>query len=78
MPVGDYLVDRWEKARELGFGKGASIYDSAIVIGDVKVGEESWIGPNVIQMDRVALKSGAGALFQLEFKFIHMIQLNGL
>jgi acetyltransferase-like isoleucine patch superfamily enzyme len=48
LPVGDYFVDRWEKARELGFGKGASIYDSAIVIGDVKVGEESWIGPNVI------------------------------
>ena len=48
LPVGDYFVDRWEKARELGFGKGASIYDSSIVIGDVKVGEESWIGPNVI------------------------------
>jgi len=48
LPVGDYFVDRWEKARELGFGKGASIYDSAIVIGDVKVGEESWIGPNVM------------------------------
>ena len=48
LPVGDYFIDRWEKARELGFGKGTSIYDSAIVIGDVKVGEESWIGPNVI------------------------------
>ena len=27
LPVGDYFVDRREKARELGFGKGASIYD---------------------------------------------------
>lgn len=48
LPFGDYFVDRWEKANELGFGKGTSIYDSAIVIGDVKVGENTWIGPNVI------------------------------
>jgi acetyltransferase-like isoleucine patch superfamily enzyme len=32
----------------LGFGKGASIYDSALVIGDVKVGEHTWIGPGVV------------------------------
>lgn len=48
LPFGDYVVDRWEKARALGFGEGASIYDSALVIGDVAVGEMSWIGPNVI------------------------------
>ena len=48
LPFGDYFVDRWEKARELGFGEGTSIYDSAIVIGDVKVGENTWVGPNVI------------------------------
>jgi acetyltransferase-like isoleucine patch superfamily enzyme len=45
LPIGDYLVDRWERARELGFGDGASIYDSALVIGDVRVGKHSWIGP---------------------------------
>ena len=48
LPFGEYFVDRWEKARELGFGAGASIYDSAIVIGDVKVGENTWVGPNVV------------------------------
>ena len=31
LPVGEYLVDRWERARVLGFGEGASIYDSATV-----------------------------------------------
>jgi len=48
LPFGDYIVDRWEKARALGFGEGTSIYDSALVIGDVTVGEHTWIGPGVI------------------------------
>ena len=48
LPFGDYVVDRWEKARELGFGDGTSIYDSSLVLGDVKVGENTWIGPFTI------------------------------
>jgi acetyltransferase-like isoleucine patch superfamily enzyme len=45
LPFGDYIVDRWEKARELGFGEGASVYDSSVILGDVKVGNHTWIGP---------------------------------
>lgn len=45
LPYGDYISDRWEKAEYLGFGKNTSIYDSSLVLGDVKVGENSWIGP---------------------------------
>ncbi len=45
LPFGDYISDRWEKARALGFGEGTSIYDSAHVFGDVTVGEGTWIGP---------------------------------
>jgi acetyltransferase-like isoleucine patch superfamily enzyme len=45
LPSGDYLVDRWEKARKLGFGEGASIYDSSLVLGDVTVGAHTWVGP---------------------------------
>jgi acetyltransferase-like isoleucine patch superfamily enzyme len=45
LPFGDYFIDRWEKARRLGFGAGTSIYDSSLVLGDVKVGENTWIGP---------------------------------
>ena len=48
LPFGDCVVDRWERARELGFGEGASIYDSALVFGDVRVGERTWIGPSVV------------------------------
>lgn len=45
LPLADYVVDRWEKARLLGFGEGTSIYDSALVLGDVRVGAHTWIGP---------------------------------
>ncbi|HUP80664.1 MAG TPA: acyltransferase [Pirellula sp.] len=45
LPFADYVVNRWEKARFLGFGTGCSIYDSAIVLGEVKVGINTWIGP---------------------------------
>ena len=48
LPLSDYIVDRWEKARYLGFGTGTSIYDSSLVLGDVKVGEYTWIGPFTI------------------------------
>ena len=46
--VGDLLTDRWEIARQYGFGEGTSCYDNVLVIGDVKVGKHTWIGPNVI------------------------------
>jgi acetyltransferase-like isoleucine patch superfamily enzyme len=45
LPFGDYVSDRWEKARYLGFGKGSSIYDSSLVFGHVRVGRDVWIGP---------------------------------
>jgi acetyltransferase-like isoleucine patch superfamily enzyme len=45
LPFADYVVDRWEKARLLGFGEGSSIYDASLVLGDVKVGNNTWIGP---------------------------------
>lgn len=48
LPVGDEISDRWEKAKYLGFGEGTSIYDSSLVIGDVKVGKHTWIGPFTI------------------------------
>lgn len=48
LPFGDYVVDRWEKAKLLGFGEGTSIYDNALVIGIVSVGRNTWIGPNTI------------------------------
>lgn len=48
LPFGDYFSDRWEKAKFLGFGEGSSIYDNVVILGNVKVGTHTWIGPNVI------------------------------
>jgi len=45
LPFGDAMDDRWDRARRLGFGDGASIYGSSVVYGDVSVGEKSWVGP---------------------------------
>jgi len=59
LPLADYVVDRWEKARELGFGDGASVYDSVLVLGDVSVGENTWIGPFVVLDGSGGLKIGA-------------------
>jgi acetyltransferase-like isoleucine patch superfamily enzyme len=46
--LGDLVTDRWENAREYGFGEGSSCYDNVLILGDVKVGENTWIGPNVV------------------------------
>src|SRR5262245_600652 len=48
LPWGDLITDRWENAREYDFGEGTSCYDSTLVLGDVKVGKCTWIGPNVV------------------------------
>ncbi|MDP2193598.1 MAG: acyltransferase [Alphaproteobacteria bacterium] len=44
----DGLFDRFERAKRLGFGEKASIYNSALVFGNVHVGDHVWIGPFVI------------------------------
>lgn len=48
LPFGELVSDRWKRAQRLGFRAGSSIYDSAIVLGDVSVGEETWVGPWVL------------------------------
>lgn len=45
---GDLVSDRWENAKAYDFGDGASCYDNVLIIGDVRVGKNTWIGPNVI------------------------------
>lgn len=45
LPFADYIVNRWEKAKNLGFSEGASIYDSSLVLGEVLVGRNTWVGP---------------------------------
>jgi acetyltransferase-like isoleucine patch superfamily enzyme len=46
--VGDLIFDRWKTASEYGFGEGTSCYNNVLIIGDVQVGKNCWIGPNVV------------------------------
>jgi acetyltransferase-like isoleucine patch superfamily enzyme len=48
LPAADLLEDRWQRARAYGFGEGSSCYDNVLVLGEVSVGRNCWIGPNVV------------------------------
>ena len=45
LPSMDLFLDRWERAKALGYGEGSSVYDSCCIFGDVTVGKNTWIGP---------------------------------
>ena len=46
--IQDLFSDRWETAEFYGFGEGSSCYNNVLILGKVKVGENTWIGPNVV------------------------------
>ncbi len=48
LPSNELLFDRWEKADLCKAGKGSSIYDSSILMGNVVIGKTVWIGPWVL------------------------------
>ena len=48
LSYGDYFTDRWDRARFHGFGEGTTVYDSVLIIGNVQVGRNTWIGPGVV------------------------------
>ena len=56
----DELFDRWERAEFLGFGEKTSIYQNCLVIGDVKVGKSTWIGPYTVLDGSGGLKIKGG------------------
>lgn len=45
LPSGEYIFNRFDKAEYLNCGEGSSIYDTSIVMGNVKIGSHVWIGP---------------------------------
>lgn len=48
LPIAELLSDRWERAKKLDFGKDTSVYDSSVILGDVSVGKNTWVGPYTI------------------------------
>ena len=54
----DLFSDRIETAKFYGFGKGTTCYNNVLIIGNVKVGKNTWIGPNVVLDGSGGLKIG--------------------
>lgn len=46
--IGDLLTERGDNAAAYGFGEGTTMYDNVLVLGDVRVGKNTWIGPGCI------------------------------
>jgi acetyltransferase-like isoleucine patch superfamily enzyme len=46
--IGDLLTERGDNAAAYGFGEGTTMYDNVLVLGEVKVGRNTWIGPGCI------------------------------
>lgn len=45
LPSGEIIYNRFDKSKDLGFGEGSSVYDTSVIMGDIKVGSHVWIGP---------------------------------
>ncbi|WP_167848904.1 acyltransferase [Geotoga petraea] len=45
LPTNELLFDRWEKAEMLNSGENTSVYDSSVIMGNVKIGRNVWVGP---------------------------------
>lgn len=45
LPSGELIYNRFEKAGYLGAGEGTSVYDTSVIMGNVKIGDHVWIGP---------------------------------
>ncbi|MBO6108596.1 MAG: acyltransferase [Eubacterium sp.] len=45
LPTGELIFNRFDKAGYLDAGEGTSIYDTSVIMGDVKIGSHVWIGP---------------------------------
>jgi acetyltransferase-like isoleucine patch superfamily enzyme len=56
--VNDLLSDRWDTAEFCGFGEGSSCYNNVLILGDVRVGKNTWIGPNVVLDGTAGLEIG--------------------
>lgn len=48
LPTGELLFNRFDKAKYLNCGEGTSIYDTSVIMGDVKIGKKVWVGPYTI------------------------------
>ncbi len=66
LPSGELIFNRYEKAGYLDCGEGTSVYDTSVVMGDVKIGKNTWVGAGVTVSNNVSICDdcmiGAGAV----------------
>lgn len=59
LPTGEYIFNRFDKAEYVHAGKGTSIYDTSVIMGDVSIGDYTWVGPyTVLEGANAALRIG--------------------
>lgn len=59
LPLGELLIERRDKAKLLGFGKGTTIHDSSHVYGNVEIGQNTFVGPFTILDGTGGLRIGS-------------------
>lgn len=45
LPSGELIFNRFDKAKYIKCGKNTSVYDTSVVMGDVEIGDNVWVGP---------------------------------
>ena len=55
LPSGELIFNRYEKAGYLDCGEGTSVYDTSVVMGDVKIGKNTWVGPYTLLEEAVSV-----------------------
>ena len=59
LPSGEYIFNRFDKAAYLNCGKDTSVYDTSVVMGDVEIGDNVWVGPyTLLEGTNAKLKIG--------------------
>lgn len=48
LPTGELLFNRFDKAKYINAGEKSSIYDTSVIMGDVEIGKNVWVGPYTI------------------------------
>lgn len=48
LPTNELLFNRFDKAKYLECGINSSIYDTSVIMGNVEIGENVWVGPYTI------------------------------
>ena len=59
LPSGELIFNRFDKSEYLHCGKRSSVYDTSVIMGDVVIGDDVWVGPyTLLEGSNAKLKIG--------------------